>query len=137
MSTNQRKHLKQLTGGQNSIARPDRLGAVHSLLAQILEQAEAAALIAGNVAEVTAIDQIGQYAVAKRALQLRVVVVDPLHQQLNGAAGVEAGRAWITQRALLNPHGLGMEFGPLAGDQGVLGAHGLPSCAAVRSNTRA
>ena len=63
---------------------------MHGLVAEILEQAEAPHLLAGQVAEDPCEHQIRQGLGGEWPLQLGIVVVHPLHEQLDGAAGVEA-----------------------------------------------
>jgi hypothetical protein len=107
---------------------------VHGLVAEILEQPEAAHLLAGQIRKAAGEDQIGQGGVAIGPLQLGVVVVSPLHQQLDRAAGVEAGGARVAEGELLHPHGLLLQLRPLAGDEGVLGAHRPGNCAITNAN---
>jgi hypothetical protein len=117
------QHLKQLAGGGHRVPDSDRIGAMHGLVAEILEQAEAAHLLAGQVAENPRVDQLRQGLGGAWPLQLPIVLIHPLHQQLNGAAGVEAGGAGIGEGELLHLERLDMQLRPLARDQGVLGAH--------------
>lgn len=115
------QHLEQFPGRQNGLAAPNGVAAVHGLVAEILEQPEAPHLLTRDHPEIGAVDQIGKSAVAEGTPQLPIVVVDPLHQHLDRATGVEAGGAGIRKRALLHSDSLGMEIRPLVGDQGVLG----------------
>ena len=114
------QHLEQLPGSQYSIARADRIAAMHGFVAEVFEQAEATHLVAGHVAEHPRIHQIRQGLGGNRPLQLPIVVVHPLHQQLDGAAGVEAGGAGIGECELLDLLRLLVQVGPLLGDQGEL-----------------
>ena len=118
------QHLKQFGGGEYGITGADRIAAVHGLVAEILEQPEAVHLPLGQIAEAGGKNQISEAAVAEGLLQLAVVFIHPLHQQLNRAAGVEAGGAGIAEGSLLDAHGLGVQLGPLAGDEGLLGRVG-------------
>jgi hypothetical protein len=96
---------------------------MHGLVAETLQQAEASHLLAGQVAEGAGAHQIRQSPGGKGPLQLGIVVVHPLHEQLDGAAGVEAGGARIGERELLHLARLRLQLGPGAGDGGALGGH--------------
>lgn len=128
------QHLEQLPGGRHRIPDPDRIGAMHGLVAEILEQSEAAHLLTGQVAEDPRIHQIRQRLGGAWPLQLGIVVVDPLHQQLDRAAGVEAGGAGIGEGKLLDLKRLFMQLRPLASNQGVLGVHRPEDCAITNAN---
>ena len=73
------QHLEQLPGSQDGVAGADWIAAMHGLVAEILEQPEAAHLLAGQVAENSGIHQIRQRLGGAWPLQLRVVLVNPLH----------------------------------------------------------
>ena len=96
---------------------------MHGPVAEILEQAEAPHLLTGQVAEDPCVHQIRQGLGGKRPLQLGIVVVHPRHEQLDGAAGVEAGGARIGEGELFHLARLRLQLGPGAGDGGVLGGH--------------
>ena len=96
---------------------------MHGPVAEILEQAEAPHLLTGQVAEGSGVHQIRQGLGGKRPLQLGIVVVHPRHEQLDGAAGVEAGGARIGEGELFHLARLRLQLGPGAGDGGVLGGH--------------
>jgi len=67
-------------------------------------------------------------------LQRLIVVVQPIDQQLDRAAGVEAGGSRIGERELLDLERLFMQLRPLASDQGVLGVHRPEDCAIPNAN---
>ncbi len=89
------QHLEQLAGSQHGVAGADWIAAMDGLVAEVFEQAEATHLVASQTTEHPRIHQIRQGLGGHGPLQLPIVVVDPLHQQLDGAAGVEAGSAGI------------------------------------------
>ena len=88
--------LEQLAGCQHRVAGADWIAAMDGLVAEVFEQAEATHLVASQIAEDPRKHQVRQGLGGNRPLKLPIVVVHPLHQQLNGAAGVEAGSAGIT-----------------------------------------
>ena len=120
------QHMKQLTGDEHRGRHAHRLSAVHRLIAAVLDELDATQrLFANEMAKVKGMDQLREAWFSPGSLQLGIVLIHPLHQQLDGAAGVEAGGAGIGEGTLFHPHGLGMQLRPLAGDQGVLGGHWL------------
>jgi len=112
--------------------RLDWIGAMHGLVAEILEQSEAAHLFAGQVAENSGVHQIRQRLGGVWPLPLGIVVVDPLHQQLDRAAGAADG-ARIGEGKLLDLERLFMQLRLLASDQGVLGVHRPENCAIINA----
>ena len=119
------QYLKQFPCGGHRVSDSDRIGAMHGLIAEILEQSEAAHLLAGQVAENSGVHQLRQGLGGDWPFQLEIVVVDPLHQQLDRTAGVEAGGAGVAEGELLHFERLFVELRPLSSDQAVLGAHGM------------
>jgi hypothetical protein len=94
-------------------------------LALIAQLAVALRQLLGQVAENSGVHQIRQGLGRHWPLQLEIVLVDPLHQQLDRAAGVEAGGARVAEGELLHFERLFVELRPLSSDQAVLGAHGM------------
>ena len=127
--------MEQLTGDRHGGRHSHRLGTVDGLVTQVLDQLNATQrLHAHEIAEVVGMDQLGEARFSPRPLQLGIVVVHPLHQQLDRAAGVEAGGAGIGEGELLDLERLFMQLRPLASDQGVLGAHRPEDCAITNAN---
>jgi hypothetical protein len=95
--------MEQLTGDRHGGRHSHRLGTVDGLVTQVLDQLNATQrLHAHEIAEVVGMDQLGEARFSPRPLQLGIVVVHPLHQQLDRAAGVEAGGAGIGEGELLD-----------------------------------
>jgi hypothetical protein len=105
------QHMEQLTGDQRGGGHTHRLSAMHGLVPPVLDELEAAQrLLANEITELVGMHHLRQARFSPGPLQLSVVLVDPLHQPLERAAGVEAGGTGIGESALLNHHGLTMQF---------------------------